>query len=254
MIDIKKYKQQILISLTALIVLGLLAVFFVIGAAQSFKGNGAVLVLIGIFLVQIPIIINMGMVGIKILNYQLKEQKIKAGSKIEEAEKLDQEVEEKVKEADDLAFNLKVLDEKLGTEKEWEAFGQKLLSGISEQIEIVVGVLFKKMDAEDKYTVTATYAYFSELPPSDFQAGEGIAGQAIKNGKAMFLTEIPEGYVKVVSGLGDNEPKNLAFLPIKKGNNTIGLLEIATFKPFNESFKRRAEEIGNFIGEKTPDL
>lgn len=254
MIDIQKYKQQILISLTALVVLGLLAVFFVIGAAQSFKGNGVVIALIVVFLVQIPLIINIGMLGIKILNHQLNEQRAKSESKIEEAEKLDQEVEEKVKEADDLAFNLKLLEEKVGSENDWEAFGQKLLTGISEQIEIVVGVLFKIEESEEKYTVAATYAYFSELPPSDFQVGDGIAGQAVKNDKSMFLTDIPEGYVKVVSGLGNNEPKNLAFIPIKKGNSTIGLLEIATFKPFNESFKRRAAEIGAFIGEKTPEL
>jgi hypothetical protein len=36
--------------------------------------------------------------------------------------------------------------------------------------------------------------------------GEGLAGQSWQEGDIVYLTEVPQSYVKITSGLGDSEP------------------------------------------------
>ncbi len=83
-----------------------------------------------------------------------------------------------------------------------------------------------------------------------FDFGEGLIGQAAKTGAAIYLDEIPEGYVQVVSGLGVASPRFIMILPLKKNNEVKGVLEIATFQVISQQEKRAAEKFANEIGER----
>ncbi len=59
---------------------------------------------------------------------------------------------------------------------------------------------------------------------------EGLIGRCIEEKKVIYLKEIPENYLKITSGLGKSNPKNLILIPLKLDkNNVIGALEIASF-------------------------
>lgn len=53
--------------------------------------------------------------------------------------------------------------------------------------------------------------------------------QAAANGKTLYVDDIPEGYIYVISGLGSASPKYLLIVPFKKQEQVIGMLEIASF-------------------------
>ena len=142
-----------------------------------------------------------------------------------------------------LSFNLKTLTLDLGSYQNWNEFGQNLLSAISKQIELVIGMIYQFHSDQQVFKVASTFAYYSDVPP---------VGQVAKDKSAMFLNELPDGYIHVVSGLGKHEPNHLAIIPVIKNNEVCGIVEMATFKPMSEGFLRRIDEISKHMGELAP--
>jgi len=252
--DLIKNKQKILFNLILLLVICLVAIILVLGAAPSFKSSGYSIALLLLFLVEIPIILTLGITGFRSINIYIENADKQRASSPDEMEKLEKEVEEKAKEAEDLTFNLHRLSEDMGEPNDWKSFGEALLKGVSKQIEIVVGLVYYLDSNDNKFKPIADYAYYSEIPPNEFVEGDGITGQVVKNKKAMFINDLPGGYVKVISGLGSHKPDYLAIIPLLDEEDVIGVLEIATFKPLEKGLSRRINEISKFIGKKASTL
>jgi HAMP domain-containing protein len=62
--------------------------------------------------------------------------------------------------------------------------------------------------------------------------GEGLAGQAWFEGDLIYLTDIPDTYVSITSGLGEASPKSVLIVPVKYNDTINGVLEFASFKEF----------------------
>lgn len=245
--EIIKYRNRIIRNLIIVLVLIIATIITLFAAAQDLKSQHFALLILALLFVEFPIIFNLSFSGIKAINLILDSEE-KQMTSTEEMEKLDKEVEEKAKEADTLTFNFKLLQEDMSEYFDIESFGQSLLSGFSKQIDIVTGVFFAFDNNQQSFEPKANYAYYSETPPVAFAEGEGLNGQAVKDKNAMHITELPEGYIKIISGLGSAQPKNLLLLPIINDDKVLGLLEIATFKPFDKGILNRTKEIGEFIG------
>lgn len=254
MSELIKNKRKILFNLVLLLALSVISIILVIGATSSFKGNGYGITLLILFIIEIPIILNIGISGISSIDLSIENEDKQRASSSDEMEKLEKEVEEKAQEAEDLTFNLNRLNKDIGSFNNWEEFGSSLLNAISKQIEIVTGLVYN-FDAKDKkFKPIANYAYYSDEPASEFSEGDGLTGQVVKDKKAFFIDKIPDGYVKVISGLGNHKPKFLVIIPILDKSDVIGVIEIATFKSIERGLTRRVLEISEFIGEKASIL
>jgi len=64
--------------------------------------------------------------------------------------------------------------------------------------------------------------------------GEGLAGQAWQEGDTIFLTEVPQSYIKITSGLGDANPSSVLIVPLKVNDQIFGVVEIASFNIFQD--------------------
>ncbi len=64
--------------------------------------------------------------------------------------------------------------------------------------------------------------------------GEGLAGQAWQEGDTVYLTDVPQNYVKITSGLGDANPTSVLIVPLKVNDQIFGVVEIASFNLFHE--------------------
>lgn len=90
----------------------------------------------------------------------------------------------------------------------------------------------------------------SEGEQPSFGWGEGLIGEAAASGKANYLDELPEGYAaRIESGLGSALPKFLFVFPLKKENETVGVIEVATFTNLPESLRKQTIEAGNILSE-----
>ncbi len=81
--------------------------------------------------------------------------------------------------------------------------------------------------------------------------GEGLSGQAWQEGDIIYVTDIPQNYIRITSGLGDANPNAVLIVPLKVNDQIFGVVEIASFGSFKdyeiEFVKRIAESIASTI-------
>lgn len=77
--------------------------------------------------------------------------------------------------------------------------------------------------------------------------GESMVGQCILEGQLMYLKEVPSGYIKITSGLGEATPKVLILVPLKTDSGVVGAIEIASFKEYSSHQLEFIEKAGTII-------
>jgi PAS domain S-box-containing protein len=81
--------------------------------------------------------------------------------------------------------------------------------------------------------------------------GEGLAGQAWQEGDIIYLTDVPQNYIRITSGLGDANPTSVLIVPLKVNDQIFGVIEIASFSQFRdfemEFVQKIAESIASTI-------
>ena len=68
-------------------------------------------------------------------------------------------------------------------------------------------------------------------PHQETGPGEGLLVEAARATGLMVVDDVPDGYLKVRSALGEGSPRTLLFLPLARSSEAIGVLELALFKP-----------------------
>jgi transcriptional regulator with GAF, ATPase, and Fis domain len=118
-----------------------------------------------------------------------------------------------------------------------EEFAKALIWKLAKDVEAVQGAFFRTSENEGTRRIIFTAGYAYHLPDSQvvsFEFGEGLSGQVAKSGNPISITKVPEGYIKVVSGLGESTPSSILIYPIKKDEKVIGVVELAGFKQFDQ--------------------
>ena len=81
--------------------------------------------------------------------------------------------------------------------------------------------------------------------------GEGLAGQSWQEMDTVFLTDVPQNYVRITSGLGDANPNCILIVPLKLNDQIFGVVEIASFnvlKDYEIEFVQKiAESIASTV-------
>ena len=73
--------------------------------------------------------------------------------------------------------------------------------------------------------------------------GEGLVGQCAQERKAIALTNLPPDYLRIASGLGQAAPVQATALPSLSKDALLGVLEVASFRPFNTREKSLLDEL-----------
>ncbi|MBM4764510.1 response regulator [Bacillus sp. B15-48] len=135
-----------------------------------------------------------------------------------------------------------------------ETLSRTLLSKIVPLTESGHAVVYVKdlnetKEKEPSYKLLASYGYKERKHLSTtFTPGEGLIGQAVLEKTPIILTNVPADYVQIHSGLGEAPPLNVYVLPIIFGDDVEAVLEIASFKPFDENKQTFLEEIVSRLG------
>ena len=86
---------------------------------------------------------------------------------------------------------------------------------------------------DNKLKLLASYAYAKRKFHHEevtVRVGEGLIGQSIIEKEMIFMTQVPENYVKITSGLGEATPRCIAIMPLTFKDQAYGVIEIASFQ------------------------
>ncbi|HEX8848305.1 MAG TPA: response regulator, partial [Gemmatimonadaceae bacterium] len=95
----------------------------------------------------------------------------------------------------------------------------------------------------------ASYAYRSRKHVANrFFIGEGLIGQAALEKQPILLTNVPDDYIQIMSGLGEAPPRNIIVLPILFEGEVKAVIELASFLPFSQIHLTFLDQLAESIG------
>jgi PAS domain S-box-containing protein len=77
--------------------------------------------------------------------------------------------------------------------------------------------------------------------------GEGLAGQAWQEGDIVYLTDVPQNYIRITSGLGDANPTSVLIVPLKVNEQIFGVVEVASFSTIQDYEREFVQKIAESI-------
>ncbi|MGA2828561.1 MAG: HAMP domain-containing protein [Streptosporangiaceae bacterium] len=84
--------------------------------------------------------------------------------------------------------------------------------------------------------------------PLQYRLGQSLIGQVAKSKRSIIVADLPDGYVKITSGLGEASPSNLAVLPILFEGRVLGVIELASFTTFTPVQTDFLEQLTESLG------
>ncbi|MDN4164326.1 PAS domain-containing protein [Cytophagales bacterium LB-30] len=107
--------------------------------------------------------------------------------------------------------------------------------------------LIQKAGTEAEHLkAVACYAYERKKRlEKEILKGEGTVGQAWQERDTVLLTDIPQEYITIRSGLGSSSPTTLLVVPLCVNDEIVGVMEMASFKnfaPFEVEFVKKLAE------------
>ncbi len=130
-------------------------------------------------------------------------------------------------------------------------FSFNIISNLVKYIGANQGGLFVINDDDKKnifFELTAGYAYdIRKILKKTVYPGVGLIGRCILEADSIYISNLPEDYINITSGLGEKSPQYLLIVPFKFNNEIYAVAEIASFTPIEEYKKQFIEEVGNSI-------
>ncbi len=131
-----------------------------------------------------------------------------------------------------------------------ETLSYEIISNLIKYLDANQGGLFIVNDEEEEIQLEliASYAFNRKKYVRKFVAvGEGLVGQAFKDADTIYITDIPDNYVDITSGLGGERPKSVLVVPLKMNERVYGVMELASFYEFTDYEISFLEKLGENI-------
>ncbi len=95
---------------------------------------------------------------------------------------------------------------------------------------------------------TAGYGIPDPTTVRRFALGESLVGQAALDQRTVVVTEAPPDYAAISSGLGCAAPTNILVVPLLFEDQTLGVIELASFNEFTAVHRDLLEQLREAIG------
>jgi methyl-accepting chemotaxis protein len=131
---------------------------------------------------------------------------------------------------------------------------EEFVIGIVKYLGINQGGLFlhDEENGQEFLELAACYAFErKKFLTKRVAIGQGLLGQCYLEREQIYMTKVPDDYTHITSGLGGATPGSVLLMPLMTSESIVGVMELASFKPFNnaqiEFIKTAAENIASSI-------
>jgi methyl-accepting chemotaxis protein len=150
-------------------------------------------------------------------------------------------------------ISLESVKENIRQAKDEKEILQSGLHAICKQLEAGQGAVYLLQETEGKRVLELKNGYalsIGEHTVITYAVGEGLIGQAAASGKTLYIDDVPDGYIKIISGLGSASPHFLLITALKQQDRVLGVMEIASFTPIDENQRKFVEESAQLVADK----
>lgn len=139
------------------------------------------------------------------------------------------------------------LSEKIRGEQDITSLANNIITYVAKYLNAQVGAIYLKTEAGTMKMI-GSYAYNRHKNLSnEIKLGEGLVGQAALEKQTIVITNVPDGYVKISSGVGEALPRNILVSPCLYNSEVKCIIEIGSFDEFTDVQMEFVEKIGESI-------
>ncbi|MFL5457717.1 MAG: response regulator, partial [Myxococcales bacterium] len=161
------------------------------------------------------------------------------------------ETTQKNQEQDWLKTNLAKFSSMMQGQKDLDTVSRLIMSQLTPLVSAHHGAFFM-MDQEGNTPILklrSTYAYRERKSVANrFRLGEGLVGQCALEKKTILLTNVPQDYIAISSGLGEASPLNIIVLPVLFEGEVKAVIELASFNHFSAIHQIFLDQLMESIG------
>ncbi|WP_017733989.1 GAF domain-containing protein [Nafulsella turpanensis] len=139
-------------------------------------------------------------------------------------------------------------------QKDEQEIFDRIISRVVKSLGANQGSFYQVEEQEERKFIElkSCYAYDrKKFVAQSLKPGEGLIGQCYFEKEPIYLTDIPQGYTYITSGLGEATPTSLILIPLMFNDKVEGIMEVASFKLLedyqHEYLEGVASLLGNFI-------
>jgi signal transduction histidine kinase/DNA-binding response OmpR family regulator/HAMP domain-containing protein len=123
-------------------------------------------------------------------------------------------------------------------------FGQRFLSDLVPTLGGGVAAFYLFHEALGQLDRVSVYGLAESSGSAEaIRAGEGLIGQCARERKVVALTNLPPGYLRIASGLGQAAPVQTMALPVVASDALLAVLEVASFRALTTREQSLLDEV-----------
>jgi CheY-like chemotaxis protein/signal transduction histidine kinase/HAMP domain-containing protein len=161
------------------------------------------------------------------------------------------ETTQKNMEQDWLKTNLARFTRMLQGQRDMTTVAQMVLSELAPLVDAQQGVFYvnKSSNGDTVMRLMGGYAYKKRKNlANEFRPGEGLVGQCALERQRILVTNVPDNYVHISSGLGEAAPHNIVVLPVLFEGQVKAVIELSTFNTFSHTHLTFLDQLTESIG------
>lgn len=130
-----------------------------------------------------------------------------------------------------------------------ESLGRSVLEFVARYLDAAVAALYVREDNGSLRRVAAYgFSANNESTAQAFYSAEGLVGQAALENRVLQLDNLPDGYLKVTSGLGRGSPRHVLVVPVHNDGQVNGVVELGFLRALGARDLEFVNMIANNIG------
>jgi PAS domain S-box-containing protein len=127
----------------------------------------------------------------------------------------------------------------------------KLLSELVKYMDANQGIIFllNEENSDRRFLeLVSAYAWNrKKFLSRTIEEGEGLIGQAAIERDTIYLTDVPENFITITSGLGDANPRSILIVPLLFNDELFGVMEFASFRTLQDFEIKFMEKVAEIV-------